>query len=60
MSSSDKQEPNFTTTDEIFRMLDMMKDDLKDTDETNLTKKEKQLLQAYVLFSIYARMPLTK
>ena len=55
---SDKQEPNFTTTDEIFRMLDMIKDDLKDTDETNLTKKEKQLLQAYVLFSIYARMPL--
>ena len=55
---SDKQEPNFTTTDEIFRMLDMMKDDLKDTDETNLTKKEKQLMQAYVLFSIYARMPL--
>ena len=55
---SDKQEPNFTTTDEIFRMLDMIKDDLKDTDETNLTKKEKQLMQAYVLFSIYARMPL--
>ena len=55
---SDKQEPNFTTTDEIFRMLDMMKDDLKDTDETNLSKKEKQLLQAFVLFSIYARYPL--
>jgi len=55
---SDKQEPNFTTTDEIFRMLNIMKDDLKDTDETNLTKKEKQLMQAYVLFSIYARMPL--
>ena len=55
---SDKQEPNFTTTDEIFRMLDMIKDDLKDTDVTNLTKKEKQLMQAYVLFSIYARMPL--
>ena len=55
---SDKQEPNFTTTDEIFRMLDMMKNDLKDTDETNLSKKEKQLLQAYVLFSIYSRMPL--
>ena len=55
---SDKQEPNFTTSEEIFRMLDMMKDDLKDADETNLTKKEKQLLQAYVLFSIYARMPL--
>ena len=55
---SDKQEPNFTTTDEIFRMLGMIKDDLKDADETNLSKKEKQLLQAYVLFSIYARMPL--
>ena len=55
---SDKQEPNFTTSEEIFRMLDMMKDDLKNTDRTNLTKKEKQLLQAYVLFSIYARMPL--
>ena len=55
---SDKQAPNFTTSEEIFRMLDMMKDDLKDTDETNLSKKEKQLLQAYVLFSIYSRMPL--
>lgn len=55
---SDKQAPNFTTSEEIFRMLDMMKDDLKDADETNLSKKEKQLLQAYVLFSIYARMPL--
>ena len=55
---SDKQAPNFTTSEEIFRMLDMMKDDLKDADETNLSKKEKQLLQAFVLFSIYARMPL--
>ena len=55
---SDKQAPNFTTSEEIFRMLDMMKNDLKDTDETNLSKKEKQLLQAFVLFSIYARYPL--
>ena len=54
---SEKQSPNFATSDEIFEMLKKMKDDLKDVSSPP-TKKEKQLLQAYTLFSIYARMPM--
>jgi len=55
---SEKQAENFATSDEIFDMLDRMKKDLKDIDKDTATKKELQLLQAYTLFSIYARMPL--
>jgi len=56
---SEKQAENFATSDEIFAMLDKMKDDLKDVDDKETaTKKELQLLQAYTLFSIYARMAL--
>jgi len=57
---SDKQSPNFTTTEEIFKMINQMGEDLKPLKKKNkdeITKKEKQLLQAYVLFNIYARMP---
>lgn len=56
---SEKQAENFATSEEIFDMLKRMKDDLKDVDnKEKATKKELQLLQAYTLFSIYARMPL--
>jgi len=55
---SEKQAENFATSDEIFAMLDKMKDDLKDIDKEKATKKQLQLLQAYTLFSIYARMAL--
>ncbi len=55
---SEKQAENFATSDEIFEMLKIMKTDLKDIDNEKATKKEKQLLQAYTLFSIYARMPM--
>ena len=55
---SEKQAENFATSDEIFDMLDRMKKDLKDIDKEKATKKELQLLQAYTLFSIYARMPM--
>lgn len=57
---SDKQSPNFTTTEEIFKMINQMGEDLKPLKKKKkdeITKKEKQLLQAYVLFNIYARMP---
>jgi len=55
---SEKQAENFATSEEIFGMLDRMKKDLKDVDyKETATKKELQLLQAYTLFSIYARMP---
>lgn len=56
---SEKQAENFATSEEIFGMLDRMKDDLKGVDDKETaTKKELQLLQAYTLFSIYARMPM--
>jgi hypothetical protein len=55
---SEKQAENFATSDEIFGMLDRMKKDLKDIDKEKVTKKELQLLQAYTLFSVYARMPM--
>lgn len=57
---SDKQSKNFATTEEVFDMINKMADELKPLKKKsndNITKKEKQLLQAYVLFSIYARMP---
>ena len=57
---SDKQSKNFATTEEVFDMINKMADELKPLkkkNNDNITKKEKQLLQAYVLFNIYARMP---
>lgn len=57
---SSKQAPNFSTTDEIFKMINEMAEDLKPLKKKSkdeITKKEMQLLQAYVLFNIYARMP---
>jgi hypothetical protein len=57
---SDKQSKNFSTTEEIFEMINKMADDLKPIKKKNkdeITKKEMQLLQAYTLFNIYARMP---
>jgi hypothetical protein len=58
---SDKQSKNFTTTEEIFKMINQMADDLKPIKKKSkdeITKKEMQLLQAYVLFNIYSRMPM--
>ena len=57
---SDKQSKNFATTEEIFNMINKMAEDLKPIkkkSKDNITKKEMQLLQAYTLFNIYARMP---
>jgi len=58
---SDKQSKNFTTTEEIFKMINQMAEDLKPIkkkSKDDLTKKEMQLLQAYTLFNIYSRMPM--
>ena len=58
---SDKQSKNFTTTEEIFKMINQMADDLKPLKKKSkdeITKKEMQLLQAYTLFNIYSRMPM--
>ncbi len=58
---SDKQSKNFTTSEEIFKMINQMAEDLKPIKKKSkdeITKKEMQLLQAYVLFNIYSRMPM--
>ena len=58
---SDKQSKNFTTTEEIFKMINDMAEDLKPIKKKSkdeITKKEMQLLQAYTLFNIYSRMPM--
>ena len=57
---SDKQSKNFSTTEEVFDMINKMADELKSLkkkSKDDITKKEMQLLQAYTLFNIYARMP---
>ena len=57
---SDKQSKNFATIEEVYDMLNKMAEDLKPIKKKNkedITKKEMQLLQAYVLFFIHSRMP---
>ena len=57
---SDKQSKNFATIEEVYDMINKMADDLKPLkkkSKDDITKKEMQLLQAYTLFNIYARMP---
>ena len=57
---SDKQSKNFATLEEVYEMLNKMGEDLKPIKKKNkedITKKEMQLLQAYVLCFIHSRMP---
>ena len=57
---SEKQSKNFATIEEVYDMINKMADDLKPIkkkSKDDVTKKEMQLLQAYTLFNIYARMP---
>ena len=58
---SDKQSKNFTDIEAIYKMINDMAEDLKPIkkkSKDDITKKESQLLQAYVLFNIYSRMPM--
>ena len=58
---SDKQSKNFTDIESIYKMINDMAEDLKPIkkkSKDDITKKEMQLLQAYVLFNIYSRMPM--
>jgi hypothetical protein len=57
---SEKQSKNFATTEEVFEMINKMEEELKPIkkkSKDDMTKKDLQLLQAYTLFNIYARMP---
>ena len=58
---SDKQSKNFATIEEVYEMINKMGDELKPIKKKNkddITKKEMNLLQAFVLFSIYSKYPM--
>tara|TARA_R100000654_G_scaffold24805_3_gene48000 strand:+ start:7040 stop:7996 length:957 start_codon:yes stop_codon:yes gene_type:complete len=58
---SEKQKENFTDMKELEGMIQKMEKELKDLKlkkKKELNKKEHALLQNYVLFSIYTRLPM--
>ena len=58
---SDKQSKHFTTIEEVYKMINKMGEELRPVKKKTLDKmtfKEKGLLQVYVLFNIYSRMPM--
>jgi len=56
---SEKQSANFSTTEELFNMINRMGEDLKPIkNKETLTDKQNSLLQAFILFNIYARLPM--
>ena len=59
---SDKQAPNFVDISEVNKMIETMGNEIKSLNlkkkKDALSKKEKALLQNYLLFNIYTRIPL--
>ena len=58
---SDKQKENFVDLSEIQKMLSEMDKEIKDKGlkkKDSLTSKEKQLIQVFILFNIYTRLPM--
>ena len=58
---SDKQSKNFATIEEVYEMINKMSEELKPIKKKKpeeLTKKERNLLQMYVIFSIYSKYPM--
>jgi len=58
---SDKQKANFVELSEITKMISEMEKEIKDKklkSKENLAPKEKMLVQVYLLFSIYSRLPM--
>lgn len=58
---SDKQKDNFVDISEITKMIEQMGKEIKDKNlyrKENLSPKERGLLQVYVIFNIYSRVPL--
>lgn len=58
---SDKQSKNFATIEEVYEMINKMGEELKPIKKKKpeqLTKKERNLLQMYVIFSIYSKYPM--
>ena len=58
---SEKQSKNFTTIEEVYKMIDKMGEELKPIKKKTkdqMISREKALLQVYTLFNIYSRMPM--
>ena len=58
---SDKQKENFVDIKEVEKMISEMEDEIRSKKlkkKEELTPKEKALIQVYVLFSIYIRLPM--
>ena len=59
---SDKQAPNFVDISEVNKMIETMGQEIKSLNlkkkKDNLTSKEKALIQVFLLFNIYTRIPL--
>ena len=58
---SDKQKNNFVPIEEVNKMINDMGTEIKNKQikkKEDLTPKDKSLLQSYILFNIYTRLPL--
>jgi hypothetical protein len=58
---SDKQKENFVELSEIQKMLSEMEKEIKQKGlkkKNSLNAKEKQLIQVYILYNIYTRLPM--
>ncbi len=58
---SDKQSKNFVPIEEVNKMINDMGEEIKNKKikkKEDLTAKDKSLLQSYILFNIYTRLPL--
>tara|TARA_R110000803_G_scaffold140861_3_gene207402 strand:- start:5273 stop:6238 length:966 start_codon:yes stop_codon:yes gene_type:complete len=58
---SDKQKENFVDIVEVNKMIEQMAKEIKDKNikkKEDLTAKDKALLQVYIIYSIYTRIPL--
>lgn len=58
---SDKQKANFAELSEVTEMINTMDKEIKDKNlkkKETLTGKEKMLIQVFILFSIYSRLPM--
>lgn len=58
---SDKQKDNFVDISEVNKMIEQMGQEIKDRKlktKEDMTAKDKALIQVYILYSIYTRLPL--
>ena len=58
---SDKQKDNFVDIEEVNKMIESMRKEIVDRNiftKTTLSPRDRSLLQVYVIYSIYSRVPL--